>query len=63
MGNLCRLTTDIGPVIDSEAKANIERHHIQTMRAKGRPASVPHVKTAMMRRNGRDRYVCYAHAY
>lgn len=31
-----RLTTDIGPVIDSEAKANIERH-IQTMRSKGRP--------------------------
>ncbi|EBX9584069.1 L-glutamate gamma-semialdehyde dehydrogenase, partial [Salmonella enterica subsp. enterica serovar Montevideo] len=36
MGNPGRLTTDIGPVIDSEAKANIERH-IQTMRAKGRP--------------------------
>ncbi|XNM78732.1 hypothetical protein ACLK19_07010 [Escherichia coli] len=31
-----RLTTDIGPVIDSEAKANTERH-IQTMRSKGRP--------------------------
>ena len=26
MGNPGRLTTDIGPVIDSEAKANIERH-------------------------------------
>lgn len=36
MGNPGRLTTDIGPVIDSEAKANIERH-IQTMRSKGRP--------------------------
>ncbi|UQQ17671.1 hypothetical protein MYA98_26835 [Salmonella sp. WGH-01] len=35
-GESSRLTTDIGPVIDSEAKANIERH-IQTMRAKGRP--------------------------
>ncbi|EOV3986513.1 proline dehydrogenase family protein [Escherichia coli] len=31
-----RLTTDIGPVIDGEAKTNIERH-IQTMRSKGRP--------------------------
>ncbi|MGC6744157.1 hypothetical protein ACP0HM_01980 [Escherichia coli] len=36
MGNPGRLTTDIGPVIDSEAKVNIERH-IQTMRSKGRP--------------------------
>ncbi|EOI3445050.1 trifunctional transcriptional regulator/proline dehydrogenase/L-glutamate gamma-semialdehyde dehydrogenase [Cronobacter turicensis] len=35
MGNPGRLTTDIGPVIDAEAKAGIERH-IQTMRAKGR---------------------------
>ncbi len=35
MGNPGRLTTDIGPVIDAEAKANIERH-IQEMRAKGR---------------------------
>uniref|UniRef100_UPI00329834E5 aldehyde dehydrogenase family protein n=1 Tax=Salmonella enterica TaxID=28901 RepID=UPI00329834E5 len=34
MGNPGRLTTDIGPVNDSEVKANIERH-IQTMRAKG----------------------------
>ncbi|MGS9064209.1 aldehyde dehydrogenase family protein, partial [Salmonella enterica subsp. enterica serovar Infantis] len=34
-GNPGRLTTDIGPVIDSEAKANIDRH-IQTMRANGR---------------------------
>ncbi|WP_253383967.1 trifunctional transcriptional regulator/proline dehydrogenase/L-glutamate gamma-semialdehyde dehydrogenase [unidentified bacterial endosymbiont] len=36
MGNPGRLTTDIGPVIDAEAKANIE-NHIQTLRAKGRP--------------------------
>ncbi|SUX74430.1 trifunctional transcriptional regulator/proline dehydrogenase/pyrroline-5-carboxylate dehydrogenase [Citrobacter freundii] len=36
MGNPGRLTTDIGPVIDKEAKTNIERH-IQAMRAKGRP--------------------------
>ena len=36
MGNPGRLTTDIGPVIDSEAKSNIEQH-IQAMRAKGRP--------------------------
>ena len=35
MGNPGRLTTDIGPVIDAEAKAGIE-NHIQTMRAKGR---------------------------
>ncbi|EOB9996503.1 trifunctional transcriptional regulator/proline dehydrogenase/L-glutamate gamma-semialdehyde dehydrogenase [Cronobacter sakazakii] len=35
MGNPGRLATDIGPVIDAEAKAGIERH-IQAMRAKGR---------------------------
>ncbi|MGL5698207.1 MAG: aldehyde dehydrogenase family protein, partial [Kluyvera sp.] len=35
MGNPGRLTTDIGPVIDAEAKAGIESH-IQAMRAKGR---------------------------
>ncbi|MFW5387153.1 trifunctional transcriptional regulator/proline dehydrogenase/L-glutamate gamma-semialdehyde dehydrogenase [Yersinia sp. 2542 StPb PI] len=35
MGNPERLSTDIGPVIDTEAKAGIERH-IQAMRAKGR---------------------------
>jgi len=35
MGNPGRITTDIGPVIDAEAKTNIERH-IQAMRAKGR---------------------------
>ncbi|WP_353613980.1 trifunctional transcriptional regulator/proline dehydrogenase/L-glutamate gamma-semialdehyde dehydrogenase [Mangrovibacter phragmitis] len=34
MGNPGRLTTDIGPVIDAEAKANIEQH-IQAMRSKG----------------------------
>ncbi|MGB7800183.1 trifunctional transcriptional regulator/proline dehydrogenase/L-glutamate gamma-semialdehyde dehydrogenase [Buttiauxella sp.] len=35
MGNPGRLTTDIGPVIDAEAKENIEQH-IQTLRSKGR---------------------------
>ncbi|WP_024556924.1 aldehyde dehydrogenase family protein, partial [Franconibacter pulveris] len=35
MGNPGRLSTDVGPVIDAEAKANIDRH-IQAMRAKGR---------------------------
>ncbi|WP_318377972.1 trifunctional transcriptional regulator/proline dehydrogenase/L-glutamate gamma-semialdehyde dehydrogenase [Enterobacter sp.] len=35
MGNPGRLSTDIGPVIDAEAKASIEKH-IQAMRAKGR---------------------------
>lgn len=35
MGNPECLSTDIGPVIDAEAKAGIERH-IQAMRAKGR---------------------------
>ncbi|WP_435954323.1 trifunctional transcriptional regulator/proline dehydrogenase/L-glutamate gamma-semialdehyde dehydrogenase [Dryocola sp. BD626] len=35
MGNPGRLTTDIGPVIDAEAKENIDRH-IQAMRSKGR---------------------------
>ncbi len=35
MGNPGRLTTDIGPVIDTDARDNIERH-IQTLRAKGR---------------------------
>ena len=34
MGNPERLSTDIGPVIDAEAKGNIERH-IQAMRNKG----------------------------
>ncbi|CAI0754061.1 Bifunctional protein putA [Serratia rubidaea] len=35
MGNPERLSTDIGPVIDAEAKTGIDRH-IQTMRSKGR---------------------------
>ncbi|SEJ84495.1 L-proline dehydrogenase /delta-1-pyrroline-5-carboxylate dehydrogenase [Pseudomonas linyingensis] len=35
LGNPERLSTDIGPVIDDEAKGNIERH-IQAMRDKGR---------------------------
>ncbi|WJD48151.1 MULTISPECIES: trifunctional transcriptional regulator/proline dehydrogenase/L-glutamate gamma-semialdehyde dehydrogenase [unclassified Enterobacter] len=35
MGNPERLSTDVGPVIDADAKASIE-NHIQTMRAKGR---------------------------
>ena len=35
MGNPGRLSTDIGPVIDAEAKAGIEQH-IQAMRDKGR---------------------------
>ncbi|HGT2363809.1 TPA: trifunctional transcriptional regulator/proline dehydrogenase/L-glutamate gamma-semialdehyde dehydrogenase [Yersinia enterocolitica] len=35
MGNPERLSTDIGPVIDADAKAGIERH-IQAMRTKGR---------------------------
>ncbi|WP_159226500.1 trifunctional transcriptional regulator/proline dehydrogenase/L-glutamate gamma-semialdehyde dehydrogenase [Pantoea sp. 18059] len=34
MGNQERFSTDIGPVIDAEAKANIDRH-IQAMRNKG----------------------------
>ncbi|MEH2921967.1 trifunctional transcriptional regulator/proline dehydrogenase/L-glutamate gamma-semialdehyde dehydrogenase [Samsonia erythrinae] len=34
MGNPERLSTDIGPLIDAEAKENVEQH-IQTMRAKG----------------------------
>lgn len=44
MGNPERLSTDIGPLIDADAKQSIERH-IQRMRAKGRevfqPASSP----------------------
>lgn len=35
MGNPERLSTDIGPVIDADAKAGIERH-IQAMQTKGR---------------------------
>ncbi|MBI5275962.1 MAG: trifunctional transcriptional regulator/proline dehydrogenase/L-glutamate gamma-semialdehyde dehydrogenase [Burkholderiales bacterium] len=34
VGNPARLATDVGPVIDQEAKANIDRH-IQDMRATG----------------------------
>lgn len=52
MGNPGRLTTDIGPVIDSEAKANIERH-IQTMRSKGRQVFQAVRKTAKMPVNGK----------
>lgn len=52
MGNPGRLTTDIGPVIDSEAKANIERH-IQTMRSKGRPVFRAVRETAKMPVNGK----------
>ena len=36
MGNPDRLPTDVGPVIDEEARGNIVRH-IDAMRAKGRP--------------------------
>ena len=35
MGDPARLLTDIGPVIDAEAKTNIDRH-VSTMRSKGR---------------------------
>jgi RHH-type proline utilization regulon transcriptional repressor/proline dehydrogenase/delta 1-pyrroline-5-carboxylate dehydrogenase len=35
MGNPDRLATDVGPVIDAEAKDNIDRH-IEAMRARGR---------------------------
>ncbi|AIR01899.1 trifunctional transcriptional regulator/proline dehydrogenase/L-glutamate gamma-semialdehyde dehydrogenase [Pluralibacter gergoviae] len=35
MGNPGRMTTDIGPVIDAEAKQNIDKH-IQALRGKGR---------------------------
>ncbi|MFP3527513.1 aldehyde dehydrogenase family protein, partial [Pantoea sp. SIMBA_072] len=35
LGNPERLSVDIGPVIDAEAKAGIEKH-IQAMRDKGR---------------------------
>ena len=47
-----RLTTDIGPVIDSEAKVNIERH-IQTMRSKGRPGVSVVRETVKMPVNGK----------
>ena len=35
VGDPSRLATDVGPVIDAEAKANIDRH-VEGMRAKGR---------------------------
>jgi RHH-type proline utilization regulon transcriptional repressor/proline dehydrogenase/delta 1-pyrroline-5-carboxylate dehydrogenase len=35
VGNPARLATDVGPVIDAEAQANIDRH-IEEMRARGR---------------------------
>ncbi len=35
LGNPAQLATDVGPVIDAEAQANIERH-IATLRARGR---------------------------
>jgi RHH-type transcriptional regulator, proline utilization regulon repressor / proline dehydrogenase / delta 1-pyrroline-5-carboxylate dehydrogenase len=35
VGNPARLSVDVGPVIDAEARATIERH-VQAMRAKGR---------------------------
>jgi RHH-type proline utilization regulon transcriptional repressor/proline dehydrogenase/delta 1-pyrroline-5-carboxylate dehydrogenase len=35
VGHPGRLTTDVGPVIDEEAKGNIDRH-VEAMRAKGR---------------------------
>ena len=36
VGSPDRLSTDVGPVIDEEAKANIEKH-LAAMRARGRP--------------------------
>jgi hypothetical protein len=48
LGNPERLSVDIGPVIDAEAKAGIEKH-IQAMRDKGR--SVYQVAIADSRRN------------
>ena len=57
MGNPGRLTTDIGPVIDAEAKANIE-NHIQAMRAKGRPVFRPCARTAKMPASGRPAPLC-----
>ncbi|WP_223009136.1 trifunctional transcriptional regulator/proline dehydrogenase/L-glutamate gamma-semialdehyde dehydrogenase [Paenacidovorax monticola] len=35
LGNPARLATDVGPVIDAEAQANIQRH-IEALRARGR---------------------------
>ena len=53
-----RLTTDIGPVIDAEAKANIE-NHIQAMRAKGRPVFERCARTAKMPASGRLAPSCH----
>ncbi|VFS82724.1 Bifunctional protein putA [Kluyvera cryocrescens] len=52
MGNPGRLTTDIGPVIDAEAKAGIE-NHIQAMRAKGRKVFQAARENATTAANGR----------
>ncbi|KFX01415.1 transcriptional regulator [Pectobacterium betavasculorum] len=51
MGNPERLSTDIGPLIDAEAKENVDQH-IQTMRAKGHTvyqAAYPHDESAWQR--------------
>ncbi len=50
IGNPGLLTTDVGPVIDAEAKTNIERH-IDAMRAKGRRVHQPiHPASELARR-------------
>lgn len=50
IGNPGLLATDVGPVIDAEAKAGIERH-IDAMRAKGRRVHQPiHPASALARR-------------
>lgn len=51
MGNPERLSTDIGPVIDAEAKTGIERH-IQAMRAKGRKVYQAARTNSLMRKSG-----------
>lgn len=51
MGNPERLSTDIGPLIDVEAKENVDQH-IQTMRAKGHTvhqAAYPHDEAGWLR--------------
>ncbi len=52
MGNPERLSTDVGPVIDADAKTGIERH-IQAMRAKGRRCTRPPKAARRMRKSGR----------
>ena len=52
MGNPERLSTDVGPVIDAEAKTGIERH-IQAMRAKGRKVYQQPKAARRMRKSGR----------